>query len=318
MLWLCHVQNTGMSIGIGFVSICLSEHQCSPAGTVTVAQMAKLPSREAQLNAIKRVAMRNLDRTRRIMWFLEPHGLQLYRISANLIPLATHELTDGWAWWEDEDLGEIGAAIGTVAMAKGYRLSSHLPELCGLTADVDGLRWTEPYLEYHERLFTMLQLPEDTKIVMHLGGGYGDKERSLARATEALLSLSDWAKGCLVLENDDRVFTARDTLRVCQESGVAMVFDLHHHWCNQEEELSSELLSAIFATWRDRPPKVHLSSPRDAKHQRAHADYVDPAFVSGFVELARSLGSFDIMVEAKKKDLAALRLKDDLAAVLQD
>jgi UV DNA damage endonuclease len=306
-----------MGIGIGFVSICLSEHECSPAGTVTVTRMAKLPSRQAQLHEVKRVAMRNLERTRRIMWFLEPHGFQLYRMSANLIPLATHELTADWAWWEDPDLKATGASIGQIAAAKGYRLSSHLPELCGLTAEPDKFCWTKPYLEYHERLFSMMQLPGDTKIVMHLGGGYGDKERALVRAGSFVGALGDWARRHLVLENDDRVYSAHETLRFCQEMELPMVFDFHHHWCNHEAELSPEFIGDVFATWTDRPPKVHLSSPRDAKRPRAHADYVDPRFVLGFVELASSLGPFDIMVEAKQKDLAALRLRAELDAIIQ-
>lgn len=300
-----------MGIGLGFVSICLSEHDCSPAGTVTVTRMAKLPSSEARRSVIKRVALQNLERTRRIMWFLEPNGFQVYRMSANLIPLATHETTADWEWWEDAELKEVGSAIGRIAVAKGYRLSSHLPELCGLTAE-QGSGWTRLYLEYHERLFTMLQVPDSTKIVMHLGGGYGVKERSIARAIETIAGLSDWSRERLVLENDDRVFTAEETLKVCRETGLSMVFDLHHHWCNEGEELGSEILPTAFATWTDRPPKVHLSSPRDARNPRAHADYVDPEFVGAFVRQASSLGSFDIMVEAKQKDLAALRLRDEL------
>ncbi|HEY8425759.1 MAG TPA: hypothetical protein VIK73_07080, partial [Limnochordales bacterium] len=57
--------------------------------------------------------------------------------------------------------------------------------------------------------------------------------------------------------------------------------------------------------------KVHVSSPRGERERRAHADYVDPAFVEDFLRHAASLGDLDVMVEAKAKDLAALRLRAD-------
>ncbi|WP_324670347.1 hypothetical protein [Geochorda subterranea] len=106
--------------------------------------------------------------------------------------------------------------------------------------------------------------------------------------------------------------TARQTLRICQVVGVPMVFDWHHHVCRNDGEDFQELLPSVFATWRDRPPKVHVSSPRDQRERRAHADYVDTGFVEEFLRYAASLGDVDVMVEAKAKDLAALRLRADL------
>ena len=69
----------------------------------------------------------------------------------------------------------------------------------------------------------------------------------------------------LVIENDDRTYSAKDTLKLCQKAGVPMVFDLHHHLCRNDGEDFRDLLPDIFATWRDRPPKVHLSSPKDGQ-----------------------------------------------------
>lgn len=73
-------------------------------------------------------------------------------------------------------------------------------------------------------------------------------------------------------------------------------------------------------------PKVHFSSPRlDARTVKRgmkeveapplllqHADYVHPWEFAGFL---REVGPqpFDVMLEAKKKDLALLKLRGDLA-----
>ena len=95
-----------------------------------------------------------------------------------------------------------------------------------------------------------------------------------------------------------------------------------------------EALTCALATWpEDQTPKIHYSSPRTesqeqarkngktgkmenyetAPENRLHADYINPMEFLYFLEKAHNLRPFDIMVEAKSKDLAVLKLKKDLA-----
>jgi UV DNA damage endonuclease len=79
-------------------------------------------------------------------------------------------------------------------------------------------------------------------------------------------------------------------------------------------------------------PKIHYSTPKTAMEERrrrvgrrverswalpqlrAHADLIDPIAFEHFVgETAAGL-DFDVMLEAKAKDLALLRLRAQLAA----
>lgn len=304
-----------MKIDWGFVSICLSEKDCSPAGTVQVRHIEPLDE-EGRRYRVLQVATANLQKTLRIMWFLRAHQIACYRISAQLVPLATHEMLEGWAWWEEPALLEIGAKIGSVVRAEGYRLSSHLPEVCGLTSP-GNLRWTKAYLEYHKRLFDLLHLDERHKIVMHVGGAYGNKEEALERAREGAAEFTEWERGRVVLENDDRTFTLLDVLGIAEEFGLGVAFDWHHHLCHSEalsDERLKEALGRAFSLWRDRPPKVHLSSPKSERQPRAHAEYVDVEYVRPFFALAAEtgIGALDVMVEAKMKDLALFRLREAL------
>ncbi len=87
------------------------------------------------------------------------------------------------------------------------------------------------------------------------------------------------------------------------------------------------------ATWPEGvTPKIHYSSPRldvgerkrkvgrrvertpDLPQLRAHADLIDPIGFEYFLREADALGDFDVMVEAKAKDLAVLRLREQLLA----
>lgn len=303
-----------VAVGLGFVSICLSEKDCSPAGDVTVKSLERLPDQGARIARIRRTARRNLANTGRILWFLKGHGLTCYRFATHLIPLATHPVTEGWAWWEDEELAPLLGRLGAIIRREGFRVSTHPPQLCVLNAPEPAVfAWVRRYTAYHQRLLGAMGLDDTAKIVLHVGKRLpGGTRAGLDQALRNLERLPEEVRARLALENDDRTFSARETLDLCQAAGLPMVFDVHHHWCRNDGEDFRELLPAVFATWRDRPPKVHLSSPRPGGNGRAHADYVDPAFVAPFLEYAAALGSFDAMVEAKMKDVAALRLRREL------
>lgn len=302
-----------MAVGLGFVSICLSEKDCSPAGDVTVKTIESLPDHEARISRIRRTAKRNLTNTRRILSFMKWHHLSVYRFATHLIPLATHEVTADWPWWADEELQPLLQRIGEMIRAEQFRVSTHPPQLCVLNAAESSVfQWVEKYTAYHVRLFEAMGLDDRAKIVLHVGRRMpGGADDGIRQAVNNVARLPESVRVRLAIENDDRTYSARETLALCQEVEVPMVFDLHHHICRNDGEDFQELLPDIFATWHDRPPKVHLSSPRDGKDSRAHADYVDPEMVGSFLEHAASIGDFDVMVEAKQKDLAALRLRED-------
>jgi UV DNA damage endonuclease len=101
---------------------------------------------------------------------------------------------------------------------------------------------------------------------------------------------------------------------------------LHHHCHDPDGVPDREALQLALATWPEgQTPKIHYSSPRTAVETRpgkaglllpqlrAHADMVDPVAFEWFLDgPARGLG-FDIMLEAKAKDAALLRLREQLA-----
>ena len=88
----------------------------------------------------------------------------------------------------------------------------------------------------------------------------------------------------------------------------------------------------MLATWPgDVTPKIHFSSPKTAMEERkkrvgrrverswvlpqlrAHADVIDPIAFEHFLRETAAGHDFDVMLEAKAKDLALLRLRDQLA-----
>jgi UV DNA damage endonuclease len=113
-----------------------------------------------------------------------------------------------------------------------------------------------------------------------------------------------------------------------------VVWDALHHHCNDPDGVTdAEALDRALATWpRGVCAKVHYSSPRldvgERKRRegrrvirepvlpqlRAHADLVDPLAFESFARSVLAGREADVMLEAKAKDLAVLRLREQLAA----
>jgi UV DNA damage endonuclease len=100
------------------------------------------------------------------------------------------------------------------------------------------------------------------------------------------------------------------------------VWDILHHHCNDPDGIPDrEALELAIATWPEGVrPKIHYSSPRTAVEEgrlpqlRAHADLVDPIGFEWFLRHIAADLDFDVMLEAKAKDLALLALRSALAA----
>ena len=123
-------------------------------------------------------------------------------------------------------------------------------------------------------------------------------------------------------------------LEISQKTGLRVVWDILHHHCNDPDRIPDrEALRLALASWpAEQTPKIHYSSPKTAVEARvqrrgrgterrlalpqlrAHADMVDLIAFELFMHgPARGL-SFDIMLEAKAKDAALPRLRDQLEA----
>jgi UV DNA damage endonuclease len=198
----------------------------------------------------------------------------------------------------------------------GIRVSTHPGQYTVLNSPHDAIvRAAVAELVYHAKLLDAFGTDSSCKIVVHIGGLYGGSERE---AMDRFIAVAKRLPGAvlrrLVVENDDRLFDAEEALDVGRAVGIPVVFDWLHHQANPCRRRAAAVLREIFKTWTksDGRPKVHLSSQASGGPPGAHADYVDPADVMSFMQLAPPT-PFDCMLEAKQKDRAVLRLRDELA-----
>jgi len=174
------------------------------------------------------------------------------------------------------------------------------------------IKTTERNLWHHANLFQDINYPLG-KMILHIGGKEGGKLAATERFFKNFNNLPKEITQLLTFENDDKSFTTREVLNICQEINAPMVLDVHHHNCNSGGDELEPMLKDIFATWEGQPlpPKLHFSSPKAGEKDKKHADYIDAASFIEFIEKCIPLGiDLDIMLEAKQADLALYKLAD--------
>ncbi|WP_168122521.1 UV DNA damage repair endonuclease UvsE [Paenibacillus sp. HB172176] len=302
-----------MKIRLGFVSTALAIYNNTPSSTFTYKLFSQRPSEEALQHAIA-VGRKNLNATMRILYYNAAHGIQLFRLSSSLIPLATHPDVDiDVAKEYREELQRLGA----FAREHNMRLSMHPSQYTLLNGKDAVVAAAVRDLEYHAAILDGMGLGDEAIINIHVGGVYGDKTAAMQRLVDNFPLVPKHIQRRMTFENDDKTYTLEETAEVCRRMKRPLMLDLHHDWCNPSETSPLEMIPFIRESWDDIPIKIHVSSPRDEKDFRAHHDYIDPEQLIAFLRRCRELDvpQVDVMVEAKMKDLAALKLAEDLGKI---
>ena len=235
-------------------------------------------------------------------------GIGAFRMTSQILPLATHPQS-GYTLDDLDRSGGIAGAYewaGALARAYDVRLSLHPDQFVVLNSEREPV--VKSAVQELELQAEVAELVGADVIVVHAGGAGGGIPAAVERLERGLELLSPRARGRLALENDDRCFTPRNLLPLCRRSGVPLVYDVHHHRCLGDGLSVEEATEQSFATWGDREPYTHISSPRggwESPNSRAHADYIDPADFPEFW-LDRTI---TVDVEAKAKERAVVALK---------
>lgn len=259
------------------------------------------------MEKVKELALHNLNETLRVIEWNIAHDLYFYRMSSDLIPFATHPVMT-WDWAEDADVQEVTKKIKQLQQQHNLRLSVHPGQYTLINSpNAKVVRKAILDLRYHAKLLT---LTGGTDMILHLGGVYGDKEAAKSRFISAYGKLPADVRSYLRIENDDKLFTIDDVLEICETTGAAACFDIHHHACHHEEGSTvAEAMEKAFHTWIPLgiPPKMHISSGKTSKTDRAHHTFI---FEDDWRYLIDHLphSSVDVMVEAKMKEQAALEI----------
>ena len=248
----------------------------------------------------------NVDCLLEILQFNAKHHILFFRITSDLVPFASHPVcTFDWQGHFRAQFKQIGDFIRTAAI----RISVHPDQFILInTEDEEVVNRSIKELAYHAQILDSMALDETAKMQIHVGGVYGDKERSMRRFIARYEQLDQAIQRRLVIENDDQRYTLQDCLRVNMETGIPVLFDTFHHQLNSSGEEPVEALTLIAPTWRhnDGVPMVDYSSQNRADRKGKHAESIDVHHFHQFLEATKPF-DFDIMLEIKDKEQSALK-----------
>ena len=260
-------------------------------------------------------------------------NLRMVRLSSDLLPVYTQA---DWAYfWRRNDVRDYCErnflSIGDSARSNNVRLSFHPGQFTVLASDnPDIVERSIEEFEYHADMARFMGYGksfQDFKINVHISGRAGP-----AGIKAALKRLSTEARNCITIENDEISWGIDSSLELGND--LALVLDIHHHWIHTGEyfEINDERTKRIIDSWRGTRPVLHYSVSREdvlTGHTglqrpalvplmesgykkgklRAHSDFMWNKDVN---EWALSfLDQFDIMVEAKGKNLASFALHEE-------
>jgi UV DNA damage endonuclease len=265
---------------------------------------------------VKELARQNLlDLIPMIQWNYE-NGIQVFRLSSDMFPHITNHRLD-LSGIDIEEFEPLLAKIGQFARLRKQRLNFHPGQFNVLgTPNPEALRNTFYELHIHATILDLMGCDKDSTMVIHGGGVYGNKPKTIARWCKNYLRLPPHVRDRVVLENCEKNFNLEDCLEISRRVNVPVVLDNHHFYCynqlhpdNPHPHPIEYYIPLVLETWKRRGirPEFHISEQGTGRTGH-HSDFIS-RMPDYYLDIPRLYGvGVDIMVEAKMKEQAIQRL----------
>ncbi|MBI9082960.1 MAG: UV DNA damage repair endonuclease UvsE [Desulfobacterales bacterium] len=280
----------------------------------TTAAYLKRQAPAARLDRLAEIAAANAAALKASLVYCRDNGIGAFRINSQILPVKTHPEV-GYSLSDLPGSARIIDAFkscGRFGRRHDIRTSFHPDQFIVLSSpQKDLVDRSTADLAYQAEVAEWVNADV---INIHAGGAYGDKTGALIRLEAVIETLPASIRTRLTLENDDRSYTPRDLLPLCERMGIPFVYDVHHHRCLPDGLTESAVTRRAMGTW-NREPLFHLSSPAEGwagPKPNRHHDFIDPADLpAAWLDLDLDL---TVDVEAKAKETAIARLRQHLRA----
>lgn len=295
-----------MRIRLGYVAISQTLNYITTSSSMTYTNFQK----EQDYKKLSNLIISNLEALIEILKYNNKNHIHFYRLSSNLIPLATKkEVSFDYLELYQPYYQEINTLIQNTDM----RVDMHPSQYCVLNSTKKKVvAASQDILEYHYHILNAIGIKEK-RVILHIGSNTFGKKNSLTRFIHNFSLLPKYLQKMIMIENDDKVFNIEDCLYLSSILDIPVVLDYHHFKCNHTNPKIEDYLEDILKTWKGKRPKMHFSSPKNKKEYRSHHEYVN---ADDFIEFLSILAPYqqdiDIMIEAKAKDEAMFRLIREL------
>ena len=277
------------------------------------------------IDYVKDLITKNLRDLKILIKWNYQNGIRIMRMSSEMMPHFSNPRIERYSF--DFALDEL-KEIGKMARLYKQRLTFHPGQFNVLsTKDEKVFQNTYNDLKWHADIMDAMGLDQDSIMVIHGGGLYGDKEKAIERFIANFRRLDKNVQRRLVLENCEKCYNVEDVLYISKEFNIPVVFDTHHYTCyniyqkkkiikscdfdkGKKLKQAREYIPLILETWKRRniKPKFHISEQRPDSRIGTHSDYIKiiPEYLLEIPEKYNM--EIDIMIEAKMKEKSVFRL----------
>ena len=303
-------ENKSIQLGLCCLNIKLREQK----PTVFASRSIILKTfREKGIDFLKTKIIQNLQDILTMMDWNEKHGIKVFRLSSEMFPHKSNPEAPDYSF---DFAIPLMKKIGEKSKKLNQRLTFHPGQYNVVgTPDIEKFKKTVLDLKYHADVLDYMELDNNSVIVIHGGGVYGDKQATIKRWCEQYKMLPENVKKRLVLENCEKNFSIKDCLEVSDTIDIPIVFDTHHFECYKKLHPDEEFLEPdiymhpILDTWwrRNIKPKFHVSEQGTGRCGH-HSDFIEiiPDYL---LEIPTKFDcDIDIMIEAKMKELSIQKL----------
>lgn len=258
---------------------------------------------------LKSLIEHNLTVLERMIDYNHQEGIRLFRISSDIIPFGSDFVVNDINW--PELFAPLFKSIGTKIKRYGIRVSMHPGQYTVLNSPrKEVVDRAIDDLTYHTLFLDSLGVGPENKIILHVGGVYGDKASAMDSFADVYKKLDDRIKDRLIIENDDRSYTIEDVLSISSRTGAPVVYDNLHHRLNNDGAIHTDSywINQAKKTWREKDgrAKVHYSQQQLNGREGAHSQFIRIDEFMVFYEDVEPC-DVDIMLEVKDKNLSAVK-----------
>ena len=259
---------------------------------------------------VSELVIENLKDTLKVLDYNLKNHIYIYRLSSDSFPwMSEYEFSDLPNF---KLIQVLMSQIGDKIKSSNIRVSYHPGPFNVLASEnPDVVEKTIKELNKHAELMDLMGLDRTTfyPINIHINTTKPTREEAAERFCKQFERLSESCKLRGVVENDDgqNQYSVKMLYDwVYAKIGTPITFDQHHFNYGPQDQSMEEALRLAHSTWKTRV-LTHMSSPKTLEDtsgkQTAHADYI--------YEEIKTFGlDFDTEIEAKAKDLAVIRYRN--------
>lgn len=261
----------------------------------------------ASVSNLTEIVAHNLKLLNKVIDYNISNNILMFRISSDIIPFGSipHISIDYRTIFKKE-LDEIGLKI----KKNNIRVSMHPGQYTVINSNnEDVVKKSILDLKYHTNFLNLLNTDSSSKIILHIGGVYGDKEEAIKRFILNYNKLDLDIKKRLVIENDDKSYNIFDVLKISSIINIPVVYDnLHNKINSYNNNTDLYWIELCNKTWKleDGNQKIHYSQQDISKRSGSHSESIDLDIFNEFYQTIKNL-NIDIMLEVKDKDLSAIK-----------